>query len=184
MIEIRIATVADAELIADISRETFYDSFASYNTKEDMDIFMNEVFTKEALMKEAGTEGNIFLLAYDGNEAVGYVRMREGEKHKELNGKSSFEIARIYAVKKAIGRGVGRALMQKSFEIAAGLKKEVVWLGVWEKNERAIAFYTEWGFVKFGEHDFILGKDVQTDWLMKKELATTYLPTPSFELKD
>jgi predicted N-acetyltransferase YhbS len=83
-ITIRLATIADAELIADLSRQTFYDSFASQNTKEDMDKFMNEQFNKEALMKEVGAEGNVFLLAYKNSEVVGYVRMREGERRPEF----------------------------------------------------------------------------------------------------
>jgi len=77
MITIRIASIDEAELIADLSRKTFYDSFAGYNTKEDIDKFMNEQFTKDALMKEVSTENNIFLLAYNGNMPVGYVRLRE-----------------------------------------------------------------------------------------------------------
>ena len=80
MLTIRFATIADAPLIADMSRQTFYDTFAAHNTKEDMDKFMNEQFTKEALMNEVGKEGNTFLLAYGGEEPLGYVRMREGER--------------------------------------------------------------------------------------------------------
>ena len=170
MITIRFATTADAPLIADMSRQTFYDTFAPHNTKEDMDKFMNEQFTKEALMNEVGAGNNIFLLAYDGEEPVGYVRMREGEKRFEFDDKTSIEIARIYAVQSAIGKGVGKALLQKCIAIADEMKKEVIWLGVWEKNERAVAFYTKFGFEKFAEHEFVLGTDVQTDWLMRKLL--------------
>jgi diamine N-acetyltransferase len=47
---------------------------------------------------------------------------------------------------------------------------DTVWLGVWEHNPRAIAFYEKWGFEKFGAHDFLLGTDLQTDILMKKKL--------------
>jgi diamine N-acetyltransferase len=170
MIKIRIATSADAELIADMSRQTFYDSFAADNTPEDMDKFLNETFTKDALMKEVGAENNIFLLAYDGDEPVGYVRMRENNIPPALGTTMAMEIARIYAVQSSIGRGVGKALMQKSLDIAKERGHHTTWLGVWEHNQRAIDFYTRWGFTKFADHDFILGNDVQKDWLMKKEL--------------
>lgn len=167
----RYATEEDAALIADISRKTFYDTFADHNTKEDMDKFMNEQFTREQLMKETGDKENIFLLAWDGDEAVGYAKMREGEKRPEFEGKRSIEIARIYALQTAIGKGVGKALIQQCIAIAVEKERDVIWLGVWEKNERAIAFYTRFGFEKFSTHDFVLGNDVQTDWLMKKILA-------------
>ena len=96
--------------------------------------------------------------------------MRDGEKHSEFNGFTSIEIARIYALKKSIGKGVGRELMQKCISIAREMNRDIIWLGVWEKNERAIQFYRKWGFEKFAEHEFILGNDVQTDWLMYKRL--------------
>ncbi|MBI5858826.1 MAG: GNAT family N-acetyltransferase [Sphingobacteriales bacterium] len=172
MITVRTADIKDAELIADMSRQTFFETFAPQNTKENMDKFMNETFTKEALMKEVGAAGNYFLLAYDEEIPVGYARMREGELRPEFDGKSSIEIARIYAVASAIGKGVGSTLIKKCIEIAGEMDKETIWLGVWEKNQRAIEFYGKWGFEKFGTHVFLLGNDPQTDWLMKKELAT------------
>lgn len=170
MILIRFANIADAELIAEMSRQTFYETFAIHNSKEDMDKFMSEQFTSENLIKEVETGNGTFLLAFDGENPVGYVRMREEEKRPELGDVSAIEVARIYAVRSAIGKGVGRALMEKCIEIATTQNKSVIWLGVWEKNERAIRFYEQWGFQKFAEHDFLLGNDRQTDWLMKKDL--------------
>jgi diamine N-acetyltransferase len=170
MITVRIANTTDAALIAEMSRQTFYDTFAAANTKEDMDIFMNEQFTTEKLVAEVSVAGNIFLLAYDGDEAVGYVRMHEGEPYAVFNNQPAIEVVRIYATKAAIGKGVGKALMQTCIAIAREQHKKIIWLGVWEHNERAIEFYAKWGFEKFDTHDFVLGKDVQTDWLLMKTL--------------
>jgi len=164
-ITIRTATVADADLIADLSRETFYDAFIGDNRKEDMDKFMNEQFTKESLMKEVGAPGNIFLLVYADNEVSGYARLRENETAPE-----EIEIARIYNKTAAIGKGIGKSLMLACIETAEKLQKKMIWLGVWEKNQRAINFYKKFGFEKYDEHDFVLGDDVQKDWLMKKQL--------------
>jgi diamine N-acetyltransferase len=169
-IKIREATIADAVLIADLSRQTFYDTFAAENTKADMDKFMSEMFTREKLIEEVGTPGNTFLLAFEDDEAVGYARLREAADPMLLESGAAFEIARIYAVQKSIGKGVGSALMQRCIDIARQKEARVIWLGVFEKNVRAIAFYTKWGFEKFSEHVFMLGDDAQTDWLMKKML--------------
>ena len=170
MIQIRFATGKDAELIADMSRQTFYDTFASQNTPGDMDKFLNEQFTREALMKEVGAKDNIFLLAFDEDQPVGYVRLRENNNPPSLGSANAIELARIYALSNSVGKGVGKALMAKCIEIAVNSKREFIWLGVWEKNQRAIDFYTKWGFEKFADHDFILGNDVQKDWLMKKKI--------------
>ena len=168
MISIRFATETDAELIADMSRQTFYDTFAPHNSKENMDKFLTEQFTRDTLLKEVGAAWNIFILAYDGLEPVGYARMRENNNPPSLGTVKAMEIARIYAVATAIGKGIGRALMTACIDIAAEKKNKVVWLGVWEKNQRAIDFYHKWGFEKFSDHVFILGDEVQNDWLMKK----------------
>jgi len=169
-ITIRYATKDDAELIADISQQTFYDSFIADNSEEDMQKFLTEQFTKGRLMLEVGSPENIFLLAFIDGEIAGYVKLREGKQPKELQGIQGIEIARIYCATSCIGKGIGKALMQKCIDIAKERNKEVVWLGVWEKNSRAIDFYTKWGFEKFSEQDFLLGNDLQNDWLMKKSL--------------
>lgn len=167
---IRQAKAVDARRIAVLSRQTFYDTFAEYNTKEDMDKFMAEQFGEELLMREVINGDGIFLLAEVGSDAIGYVRLREGERYPAFGENSSIEIARIYVDKAAIGTGLGRKLMEASVEIAREKGKTIVWLGVWEKNQRAIEFYRKAGFSKFGEHDFVLGNDVQTDWLLMKWL--------------
>jgi diamine N-acetyltransferase len=170
MITIRRANNADAELIADMSRQTFYDTFAESNTPENMDKFMDGPFAREKLIAELSDPESIFLLAYHESTPVGYARIREGERFPQFNGRPSIEVGRIYATRDSIGKGVGKELMTECIRIARELNREIIWLGVWEKNHRAIDFYTKWGFVKFSDHPFVLGDDIQTDWLMKKEL--------------
>ncbi len=101
-------------MIADISRETFYNAFAPANTKEDMDKFMNEVFTREKLMAEPDLPNNIFLLAYTGKEVAGYARMRDKNiPETPLETDNIIEIARIYAVSTETGKGIGTALLNQ-----------------------------------------------------------------------
>ena len=169
-ITIRYATENDAELIADLSRKTFSETFGYLNTKETMDKFLNEQFSRDKLINEVTGPDNIFLLVFDDETPVGYAKMRHGEKRPEFENRDSVEIARIYVINSYIGAGVGKELMRKCIFLARDMKKEIVWLGVWEKNNRAISFYKKWGFEKFGEHSFTLGDDVQNDWLMKKQL--------------
>ncbi|MFY7840038.1 MAG: GNAT family N-acetyltransferase [Lacibacter sp.] len=166
-ITVRRASATDAALIAELSRTTFYQTFAKDNTEADMNMFMSQQFTTEMLMKEVEEENAFFLLAYQGTEALGYARMRFENKLKH---EGAVEIARIYALEQAIGKGVGKALMQTCLQIAEEMHMKAVWLGVWEKNSRAISFYEKWGFKKFDEHKFLLGTDLQTDCLMKKIL--------------
>lgn len=170
-VTIRCATKEDGWLIANISHQTFYETFSADNGKEDMDKFLNEQFTKGKLMLEVGTPENMFFLAYVNNEVAGYLKLRDSKVPASLGNSNALEIARLYSMTHFIGKGVGSALMQTGIDIAKEKRKDVVWLGVWEKNQRAIDFYTKWGFEKFDETDFLLGNDIQKDWLMKKRIT-------------
>ncbi|MEO5684311.1 MAG: GNAT family N-acetyltransferase [Chitinophagaceae bacterium] len=170
-IVIRYATAGDAENIALLSRQTFYDTFAEHNSKEDMDRFMNETFSIDILIQEVACPEHIFITACMEAELVGYAKLTESSNPPELGNIDAIEIGRIYSKQKTIGHGVGKALMQECLRIAAKKTKQLIWLGVWEHNQRAISFYKKFGFEKFGEHDFVLGNDVQTDWLMKRNVS-------------
>ena len=169
-IQVRLAGQVDAELIADISRRTFYDSFAQYNTEENMQLFLNQQFTREKQMAEVGAPGRTFLLASQGDQPVGYASLREIDPPGSLAGTNAIEIVQIYSEKKMIGKGVGKMLMQACLDTAREKGKDWVWLGVWEHNHRAVAFYEQWGFERFGEHIFLVGLDAQTAWWMRKKL--------------
>jgi len=169
-LSIRAATKEDAVLIADISRQTFYDSFAADNKQADMDKFLAEQFTRGKLILEVGASENDFFLAYYDDEVVGYAKLRESKPPAALGNFKALEIARLYSVIHMIGKGVGRLLMQASIDLAREKGNEVIWLAAWEKNHRAIEFYNKWGFEKFGDTHFLLGDDIQKDWLLRKFL--------------
>jgi len=170
MVQIRLAEATEAELVAEISRETFYDTFAVHNTVADMDKFMAEQFSKEQLVEEFSRGGHTFFLAWVDALPAGYIFLKD-KSHTSLGSAAALEISRLYVRKDFIGKGIGKLLMLKAIAFAEQLQKEWIWLGVWEHNQPAIDFYTAFGYEKFAEHDFILGDDVQLDWLMKKKLT-------------
>jgi len=169
-IVIKRANKTHTLLMARLGWQTFFDAYCQYNTKEDMEEFLKLNFTEERISREISDSRNTFLLSYLGREAVGYAKLSEGSAPLDLQGTKTIELARIYAIKQKIGSGVGKVLMETCIDIAKEKDKEVIWLGVWEYNQRAIQFYRKFGFEKFGEHTFMLGSDKQNDWIMKKEL--------------
>lgn len=171
MIHLKTATPADATLIAGISRETFVDTFAAFNTKEDMDKFLAEQFSKEKLIAEVHDPANLFLIAYNDLQPAGYMFLKD-EMHPHIPNENAVEISRLYVRSAFIGKGVGKMLMQAAVSHALAENKTFIWLGVWEHNKRAIGFYESFGFEKFSEHDFILGNDVQRDWLMRLKVVS------------
>lgn len=173
-IHIKQATEKDAGLLLDLSAQTFNQAFGIQNSCDNMSAYMASAFTQDQILKEIKSPSSVFLMAYiAGQETpVGYTKLRMGKTPKELKGAKAIEIHRIYVVQEMIGYGIGKALMQKCLKIAQREDYEVIWLGVWEKNTRAINFYIKWGFKKFSSHIFRLGTEDQTDLLMKKDLRS------------
>lgn len=170
-IEIRHATEEDASLLARLGEATFFDSFAADNTPEDMAAYIRSAFSPEKQAAELADPRSLFLIASVAGEVVGYARLYAGQPSDGVTGKRPIELVRFYSTRPWIGRGVGPALMAACLSEARGLKYDTIWLGVWERNERAIAFYRKWGFQVVGIQPFLLGADWQTDYVMVKDLA-------------
>lgn len=167
--EVKICKVLpeDSERLRKLSIETFEETFASQNTKENMDLFLNECFSPSAILKELKDETINYYMAFVNGSLAGYVKIKEAA-HSSFNGLKSLEIARIYVYKLYQGQKIGASLMQFVINYASINNFRVIWLGVWVDNPKAIEFYKKWGFEIFGEHVFRLGTDDQNDFLMKK----------------
>ena len=109
-----------------------------------------------------------FLIAEVGSVAAGYARLHADEPPKGIEGANPVELVRLYVSREWLGRGVGEALMRDCLDEARQAGHRTMWLGVWERNGRAQAFYRKWNFRAVGEHVFQLGSDPQTDILMER----------------
>ncbi len=171
MVPIRIAGAGDAGALADLGRRTFHDTFAAYNRPEDMDAYMNEAFSTERIGAEIRELGAVYLVAEASSKVIGFARVAPTAPPACITGPSPVRLVKLYVSADAIGSGVGAALMRASIEWARGAGHESLWLGVWEHNHRAKAFYERWGFVPVGTETFRLGSDDQSDVLMQFVLS-------------
>lgn len=168
---LRRAGPSDAPLLARLAATTFADTFAADNDPRDMAAYASIAFGDDIQRRELLDPRNTVLLAARGDEVVGYAMLRRDAAPACVAPGESVEVARLYAVQDAIGSGVGAALMQGCLEEAAAQQHETLWLGVWEQNVRAIAFYRRWGFRDVGSQGFPLGTDLQTDRVMVRRVA-------------
>ena len=169
-IEIKPVTISDLDQLQKIGRETFYETFVSSNTEENMRKYLNKRFSAAKLTTELNDKNAEFYFATFDNKVIGYLKINSGQSQTELQDDRAVEIERIYVLSEFYGKKVGQILYDKAAEIAQQKKADYVWLGVWEHNRRAINFYKKNGFVEFDKHIFKLGDNEQTDLLMKLHL--------------
>lgn len=167
---IRPVGPADAERLADIARRTFEATFAEGNTPDDLTTYVEQAFSVGRVLDEMHTSGSQFFFAENDGELLGYLKVNTGNAQTEAVQGASLEIERIYVNDEQQGRGVGKALLDFAVKEARRQGCDAVWLGVWEKNPKAIQFYERQGFVPFGSHLFQIGSDDQTDILMRLPL--------------
>jgi diamine N-acetyltransferase len=166
-LQIGRASRDDAALLAELGARTFRDAFGPDNDPDDMEEYIASTFTPARTAAELADPAATLLVAWAGAQAVGYAHLRIGQAPAEVRGAHPVELVRIYVDQRVIGSGYGSALMAACFAEARDRGCETVWLGVWEHNERAQAFYRRWGFVEVGSQEFVLGRDVQTDLIMQ-----------------
>lgn len=166
---IRRAVAGDAALLAELGARTFTETFAAVNKPEDMTAYLASAFTRERQAEELADPLATFLIAEIDGVAVGYAKLRPGaEADGRISGERPIELVRLYVSQAWLGRGVGEALMRACIDAARRGDYQTLWLGVWEHNARARAFYRKWNFRDVGHHIFQLGADAQTDVLMQR----------------
>ena len=167
---LRRATHRDAGRIADLGYRTFKASFWADNRPEDMEQYLSQNFSTARIEAQLADPDSIFFLAYENGKEIGYIMLRTGESPDSIPGTKPVELVRIYIAENIIGTGYGSAIMQSCLEAAKSDGYRTIWLGVWEKNLRAIRFYEKWGFKKVGTQKFVLGSDVQNDYIMARPI--------------
>jgi ribosomal protein S18 acetylase RimI-like enzyme len=167
---IRVATIDDAEMLNHLSARTFYDAFASMNSPENIETYMRQHFTVEQFSSQLTDARAAFLIAEIEGKPIAYAKLYAGDAPDCVKGYAAIEIERFYVDQQYHGSGIAHLLMQACFDRAKRAGHETVYLGVWEHNQRAIAFYRKWGFEIIGAQIFRMGDEAQNDFLMERKL--------------
>jgi ribosomal protein S18 acetylase RimI-like enzyme len=169
-LHIRRAVTGDAQLLSALCAVTFFDTFHGTCTEEDIQGFIEACFNLAQVYKELQDLNDFYFIGFIDGEAAGYLRLKEDDSDViEIRKHRSIELKRIYVSKKYHSQKIGAKLMTFALDFAAEKNYELMWLGVWEHNERAKAFYKKFGFEDTGfKHPFPIGNTPQTDnWLIK-----------------
>lgn len=169
-INMKKCTLEDLSRLQEISYETFNETFKEQNSPENMEAYLEKAFNRKQLETELSQRSSQFYFVEIDGETAGYLKVNTDEAQTEEMGDEALEIERIYIRSPFQKQGLGKYLFNKALEVAMKQNKKKIWLGVWEKNEKAIAFYKKMGFVQTGAHPFYMGDEEQTDFIMAKIL--------------
>jgi diamine N-acetyltransferase len=168
---IRKANVGDAKRLAAIAEETFRDTFAAVNTAKDMELHCRTNYSEARQAEEIVDPNMVTLLCEQDGNLQGFAQLRWGDPPDCVVADAPGEIHRLYVVRDGHGRGVAHEIMTACLDEVGRHGSDVVWLGVWERNPRAIAFYMKFEFREVGEHIFPVGNDPQRDIVLARPVA-------------
>jgi ribosomal protein S18 acetylase RimI-like enzyme len=169
-VAIRAARVPDAPWLAALAERTFRETYSAHNTPEDMERYVGQHFGPARQEAELGDAGMTTLIAEVDGQAAGYVQLARAPAPSGVTGSAPVEIHRFYVDRPWHGLGVAQQLMDAAVSAAKAAGAGTIWLGVWERNPRAIAFYRKSGFRDAGTQTFVLGGDHQRDLVLARPL--------------
>lgn len=169
---IRPATISDAASLTELAITTMREAFGPpHNPAELVEEYIQSAMNLSMLEAElADRRSFFFLLESADRQLVGYAKLRHHAPPRRMKDRNAIEIQRIYLLQTQLGQGQGRILMEHCLNWARTQGYSSVWLGVWERNARAIAFYKRMGFDRFGFHYFQFGSERQRDLWLQKQL--------------
>ena len=165
---IRPVLKSEIPLLRDISIKTFVDAFGKQNTVSDMELYLAESRNFDQVEKEFHDPNTTLLFTESEEKITGFMKINNGGAQSEKFDSLSLELERIYLLEEHQGKGYGKEMVDYFEQMGRGLAVDMIWLGVWKKNPRAVSFYQRLGFEIFDEHDYLLGTDLQRDYLMRK----------------
>jgi ribosomal protein S18 acetylase RimI-like enzyme len=168
---IRIAIADDAPALAAFAERTFRETFSRFNKPDDMDAHCAATYAVERQRRELADPGRLTLIVEHAAQLAAYGQLVAGAAPECVTGEEPIELLRFYVDKPWYGLGLAHALMT---EVAAAARRRgarTLYLGVWEHNLRALAFYEKEGFRPVGSRSFVLGTKVDTDLLLVRSLA-------------
>jgi len=169
-LNIREAGEGDAVLLSILASTTFHEAYFEQDESANLARYVNESFAIEAVQAEIAEPGSLFFIVFAKGKAVGYARLIEDSRLDCVQGERVVELKRLYILERVRRTGIGRLLMEHCLGEASRRGFDVLWLGVWEENARALEFYAKFGFREAGTIMFPYGDVEGTNLVLQIEL--------------
>jgi GNAT superfamily N-acetyltransferase len=170
-ISIRHAGAKDANVLSQMGRLTFTQSYVSIIPAGELASYTSRAFSLEQVETELCAEEITYLLALAGTEPCGYSKLAPTPVPPAIDGPNPVELARLYILPEWAGKGIGTLLIKEALGAALEQNYGSCWLRVWIGNERAIRFYHRWGFREIGSEPYNVGRSSERVFLMIRDLV-------------
>lgn len=156
----------DAAELSLVGQASFRQAYENWSAPADLEAHLAEFFSESAVRDAMASTGCQFLLAKNGSDAAGYVKVRDSEKPERVPVPRALELQQVYVHPDQQRYGIGGKLLEAARNYAAEQSADGVWLTVWEEATWAVNCYRKYGFEQVGEIDFKLGNTTYNDFLM------------------
>ena len=172
---IKKCTLEQVDVLRDLAITTYYETFSDTNSEALLQKYFKESLSIEKLSAQLQEAASEFYFIYSETDhtqttPAGFLKLNVNHAQTDLMDPTALEVEKIYLLKAFLSQGLGKQMINFSIERATQQGKKHLWLGVWENNFPALAFYKKMGFKQFGTHDFDMGGDLQTDLMLTKQL--------------
>jgi len=161
---------AHALALSHLAQQTFTETFAAYNSQENMDAYLKKQLLPHLLEEELKDPLQVYFLAFCKEALIGYAKIKKSKPPSGINFTPTLELQRLYVLKAWKGKSIGSRLLSECFHYGRRQHYKSIWLGVWENNHEARNFYEKWKFIPFGDCVFLLGDDPQKDLLLERRI--------------
>lgn len=169
---IRRGTPDDAQALSAFATRTFVDTYGAYNHPDNLRLHLAASYTVARQREELDDPRVVTLLAHSDGQLAAFAQLRRSEAPDCVTCDAAVELHRFYVDRIWHGQGISHALLAQVRRAARALGAATLWLKVWERNPRAIAFYAKSHFVDVGVTDFFVGNDRQTDRVLALDLCS------------
>ena len=168
---IRHATLADVATLCRLGTTTFRETYRTISDPAQVDDYADEHFTAARVETWFARPCTRTLIASVGDAAVGYAHVRSAKVPACVSDRNAVELSRLYLLASAQGTGTGAALLAAALAAIRDLGGATVWLGAYDRNVKALAFYARRGFVQVGTHEFEFGGQIHADPVLTRRVA-------------
>ncbi len=166
----RLAEPAKAASLAKLAEKTFRDAFAQFINKEDFESYVARSFNENQIKSELLDNASTFFIAKLKDRWVGYAKLNQSPPPDCIKQLPAIELARLYSLQQYLGHGIGAALIEACINYARSKAFKSIWLGSWKENHRGNAFYEKMQFEVLGNKTFVVGSDIQEDYVFARQI--------------